>query len=303
VAAHAALARVAGGARRGQTLRVLAVRAKEVRRSMTWRRLQRPGVRWRSLVHRQCGDHRRFGGVDVTRYAEVLRVAGGAGRRHGHGPGRGRSPRRLAVCTEREVGCLVRLRFREIRDVLARQRRRRRHRYVTGRARLARHVHMRRVEPVARDALVHDIALDVHSWRTALVMARRAILQERTVGGVPGSDRACVRFVREPKISGGQPHGPRLPRDARLDDAIVARGARRGAGKDGLPRLRDTRVARRAEREQPGMPRMPEPIFRRRSRSEHRSLESTRRLAAPRSHADGRGAQHADGEDHADARR
>ena len=87
----------------------------------------------------------------------------------------GKSTVTLHMSAEREVGRLVRLRFREIRDVLARQRRRCRHWHVTGCARLARHIHVRRVEPVASDALVHHIALDLHSCRTALVMARGAV--------------------------------------------------------------------------------------------------------------------------------
>jgi len=134
---------MAGRAGRGETLRLLAVRAKEVRRSMTWRCLQRPGVLRRALVHRERRDHRRFGGVDVTRYAEVLRMTRGTRRRDRIGSGRRCSPGELAMSAEREVGRLVRLRFRETRDVLACQRRRRRDRHVARRARLARHVHMR----------------------------------------------------------------------------------------------------------------------------------------------------------------
>ena len=68
-------------------------------------------------------------------------------------------------------------------------------------------------------------ALDIHSRRAALVMARGAISEESTVGRDSWQCRARVGLVREPKVAGGQPGGSRLPRDALLDDAIVTRGA------------------------------------------------------------------------------
>src|SRR6476646_8268184 len=81
VATHAALPGVTRDAVGAGALRRSPMRPEKVGSTMTGRRWQRRRVWRRTVVHRERANHRRLGRIDVTRYAEVLRVTGGAARR------------------------------------------------------------------------------------------------------------------------------------------------------------------------------------------------------------------------------
>src|SRR4029453_9636635 len=98
---------MARDARRARTLCILAMRREKLARSMArwcWRRRR---VRGRTCVHGERTNHRRLGGVHMTRYAEVLRVARRAARRDRERARGRRSLRGFAVAAEHEVRRLV----------------------------------------------------------------------------------------------------------------------------------------------------------------------------------------------------
>jgi len=146
----------------------------------------------------------------------------------------------------------VRLRLGEARDDIAGQARSVGQSQVTGRARCARDIHMRRLESVTIQALTDYGVLHGHPRRAGDVVTGGAVLDQRAVSGVPRDRSAAVCLVSEPQVAWARPCS-RLPRNSRLHHTVVTRCAACRIWPHRLSRLDDTGVARDTERKQAGV--------------------------------------------------
>jgi len=96
-----------GGTTCCTALGLATVERQEIRRRVRGRRREGKAMDQGAVVARQGPDGRDFRGIDVAVDAEVLRVAGGAARRHGGPPIRSLDRRALAMATQSESLHLV----------------------------------------------------------------------------------------------------------------------------------------------------------------------------------------------------
>jgi hypothetical protein len=102
---------------------------------------------------------------------------------------------------------------------------------VTGRAGLARHIHVRRLQSVTIKTLSNDRVLHCHPYSPGLVMACGTIADQTAVRRILCGSRAIVRLMGEPKIAGTR-SCPRLPAHFAFYHSVVARRATNRIGPD-----------------------------------------------------------------------
>lgn len=223
VTGHAALPGVTRRARRSRSLRLLAMRAQESGSLVARKHRQWPCECGRPGIERECSDHRRLGGVHVTRDAQVSRVTCRAARRDAGFTRRADThPRKPAMAAERKIRGVVRTRTGKARDVDAGQTWRVGQWHVTRRAGLARNIHVRLFQAVTIETLPDNGIAHSHPRRSGRVVTCRAIADDCAVGGIARSHSAVMHLVREPPVSRARA-GSRLPCYFLLHHAIVTR--------------------------------------------------------------------------------
>lgn len=107
VTCHAALTRVTRSAVRSAAAGIAPMRAQKRGRRMACRNRLGTRVRRRSIIERQCGDHRRLGSIHVTGKAEVARVTRRTARRNSLLAWSSRQSRKLAMTASAKIRSIV----------------------------------------------------------------------------------------------------------------------------------------------------------------------------------------------------
>jgi len=179
--------------------------------------------------------------------AEIPRVTGGTAHCDG-GCTRcaARHSCELAVTAEQKIRCIVRTGTRKAGNVRASQTWRVREAHVTGRACLARNIHVRTFQAVTAEALFDDGSTHNHPRRSWLVVTRGAVIDHPAVSRILHVHRACMILMGEAQVPGPRT-GPGRPRYSRLNHAIVTRRAAHRLWPHRLTRLRYACMASRTE--------------------------------------------------------